>query len=183
MDTNEKAAIRVVEAYLKNAETQLEKGKKVEEEHEDVYDYFEKFLKKHDLEMPLDRKKFYEMIAKSHIAELKDYYTKLEKIESHHKEAMDFTSIAPLLTPDRKLTDNEIARALRLSISAELDAVHTYELIADAVKDKKVQAVMKSVADEEKIHAGEFEHLLKEFDPTYEESLKKGKSEVNKLTK
>lgn len=183
MGTNEKAALKVVVAYLKNAETQLQKGIKVEKEHEDVYDYFERFLKKHDLEMPLSRKEFYGMVAKAHISELKNYYTKLEKIEPNHKEAMDFTSIAPLLTPDRKLTDNEIARALRLSIAAELDAVHTYELIADSSSDENLKKVMLDIAKEEKVHAGEFQALLSDYDKENEDSMEKGKEEVKNLIK
>jgi len=94
------------------------------------------------------------------------------------KEAMDFTSIAPLITPDKKLSDNEIARALRLSISAELDAVHTYELIADSVSDKKVQEVFRGVANEEKVHAGEFTELLSRFDKDYDKSIEDGRKEV-----
>jgi hypothetical protein len=97
---------------------------------------------------------------------------------SSPKEAMDFTSIAPLLTPDRKLTDNEIARALRLSIAAELDAAHTYELIADAVEDKKVKETMLSISQEEKVHIGEFTELLETYDKDYKESVEEGRKEV-----
>jgi hypothetical protein len=175
------SAFKVVRAFLKVSESQLEMGKKVEEEHDDVYEYFSKLLKKHDIEMPLSRDEFFEKIARAHIAEIKDYYDRLKKMEGeHHKEAMDFTSISPLLTPDKKLTDSEIARALRLSIAAELDAVHLYELIADSVGDKKVQEVMKSVANEEKVHAGEFTEILSRFDKNYDQSVEKGRKEVKR---
>ena len=175
------SALRVVCSFLKKAESQLEMGKKVEEEHDDVYEYFSKFLKKHDIKMPLSRGDFFEMIAKSHIKELRDYYDRLKKMEGeHHKEAMDFTSISPLITPGKKLTDSEIARALRLSIAAELDAVHLYELIADSVGDKKVQEVMKSVANEEKVHAGEFTEILSRFDKDYDRSVEEGRKEVKR---
>jgi len=177
--STKQSAYRVVSAFLKVSESQLEMGKKVEEEHDDVYEYFYNFLRKHDIKMPLNRSEFFEMIAKAHIKELRDYYDRLKKMEGeHHKEAMDFTSISPLLTPDKKLTDSEIARALRLSIAAELDAVHTYELIADSVGDKKVQEVMKSVANEEKVHAGEFTEILSRFDKDYDKSVEKGRKEI-----
>jgi rubrerythrin len=94
------------------------------------------------------------------------------------KEAMDFTSIAPMITPDKKLTDSEIARALRLSIAAELDAVHLYELIADSVEDKKVQEVMRSVAQEENVHAGEFTEILSRFDKGFDRSIEEGRKEA-----
>lgn len=228
---------RVVLSFLKSAETQLELGKKVEKEHDDVYVYFEKFLKKHDLKMPISRSEFFEMIAKAHIKELRDYYDRLKEMEDEqHKEAgmedtqyqvidlktkqpvgsiykypqrnrarsraealnqeygshrytaqpifpktaMDFTSIAPLLTPDKKLTDSEIARALKLSIAAELDAAHTYELIADAVENKKVQEVMRDVAGEEKVHIGEFEELLSMFDKDHDRLVQEGREEIKK---
>jgi rubrerythrin len=91
---------------------------------------------------------------------------------------MDFTSIAPMITPDKKLTDSEIARALRLSIAAELDAVHLYELIADSVEDKKVQEVLKDIAAEEKVHVGELTELLSRFDKDYDKSVEEGRKEV-----
>lgn len=94
------------------------------------------------------------------------------------KSAMDFTSIAPMITPDKKLTDSEIARALRLSIAAELDAVHLYELIADSVADKKVQEVLKDIAVEEKIHVGELTELLSSFDKDYDRSVEEGRKEA-----
>jgi hypothetical protein len=177
MDTSG-LALRVVSSYLKSAETQLEMGKKVEEEHDDVYEYFEKFLKKHDLEMPISRDELYSMIAKSHLKEDKEYYDKLETIDPHHKEAMDFTSISSLITPDKKLTDSEIARALRLSIAAELDASHLYDLIADAVEDKQVQDVLRDISNEEKVHQGELSELLSRFDKEFDKSMKEGRKEV-----
>lgn len=177
--STKQSAYRVVSAFLKVSESQLEMGKKVEEEHDDIYEYFSKFLKKKDIEMPLSRDEFFKKIARAHIAEIKNYYDRLRSMEGeHHKEAMDFTSIAPLLTPDKKFTDSEIARALRLSIAAELDAAHTYELIADSVGDKKVQEVMRSVAQEENVHAGEFTEILSRFDKGFDKSIEEGRKEV-----
>lgn len=94
------------------------------------------------------------------------------------KQAMDFTSISSLITPDKKLTDSEIARALRLSIAAELDASHLYELIADSVEDKQVQEVLRDVSKEEKVHVGELSELLSKFDKEFDESMEEGRKEV-----
>jgi hypothetical protein len=94
------------------------------------------------------------------------------------KEAMDFTSISSLITPDKKLTDSEIARALRLSIAAELDASHLYELIADSVEDKQVQDTLRDISREEKIHVGELSVLLGKFDKEFDDSIEEGRKEV-----
>jgi hypothetical protein len=97
---------------------------------------------------------------------------------SFSKQAMDFTSISSLLTPDKKLTDSEIARALRLSIAAELDASHLYELVADAVEDTQVQKVLRDISQEEKVHVGELSELLSKFDKEFDESMEEGRKEV-----
>ena len=36
------------------------------------------------------------------------------------------------MAPDRKLTNRELARAIRLALAAEQEAVHLYEALADA---------------------------------------------------
>lgn len=174
--------LRVVGRYLKLAKTQLEMGEKVEKEHTDVYKMFETYLKKHDLKMPLSRKEFFRTIAKAHIKELKDYYDRLEKIEGGaHKEAMDFTSISTMIRPDKKLDDRELVSVLRLSQAAELDAVHLYELIADATDNTTVKKVAQSVADEEKVHAGEFGALIDKLDKTNKKLLEEGAKEVEDM--
>jgi len=178
---NKKVAMRIASIYLKEAgySEELQKGIKVEKEHSDVYKFFEKFLKEKNVEMPITLDEFAEMVAKAHIKEMSDYYTKLAKIEGDtHKEAMDFSGIRNLIAPGKKLTDREIARAIRLSISAEHDATHLYELIADATNNQDVKSVMQHVADEEKVHVGEFMELLKKFDLDDEKFLEEGTKEV-----
>ena len=60
---------------------QLAMGIEIESEHEDVYNYFEKYLKKNKIKMPISKKDFFGMIAKVHIKEDSKYYDKLELIE------------------------------------------------------------------------------------------------------
>lgn len=67
--------------YNESSDNQLEIGKKIESEHLDVYEYFEKFLKENDLDMPLNKDELYEMIAKAHLKEMPDYYDRLTKME------------------------------------------------------------------------------------------------------
>jgi len=120
------------------------------------------------------------IVLNSKTKELRNPFGKLVGKKGEEKKAMDFSSIAPLLGPGKKLTPEEIARACRLSISAEHDAVHLYELIADAV-DEKVAKVFRDIAREEKVHVGEFSRLLKEYDPEDKEALEKGTKEVEEM--
>lgn len=62
--------------FTKSYEQQLKLGRKVEMEHSGTFDKIakRKLKKKKKLKMA-------EMIAKDHIKEMDDYYTKLEKME------------------------------------------------------------------------------------------------------
>lgn len=103
----------------------------------------------------------------------------LEK--KREKAAISFTDINGLIQPGKSLNNRELARAIRLSISAEHDAVHLYELIADATTDIFVRRVMQDVADEEKTHVGEFEKLLSVIDVKDSEFLEEGRVEVEEM--
>ena len=97
-------------------------------------------------------------MAEAHLDERKDYYVLLDKYveKGNHKTAMDFTGLESVRRQGKKLDDRELARALRLAISAEHDAVHLYELIADSTGNAKVKKVVSDVADEEKVHKAIF---------------------------
>jgi uncharacterized linocin/CFP29 family protein len=86
------------------------------------------------------------------------------------------------LPPGRKLSPQEVADALRLSIIAELDAISLYLQLARAIDDEKVSRVFGDIAKEEKTHVGEFLTLLKSLDPEQVEELKAGEREVEELT-
>ena len=79
------------------------------------------------------------------------------------------------ITPKRK--DMEILRA---AIVAEYDAVSLYEQMSEAATDKTIKKVLLDVANEEKVHIGEFETLLKKFDVEHEPNKKEGKEEIKK---
>lgn len=188
-DKRSKSARNVVLAYLdvrakEFDPDQLQKGIKVEEEHKDVYDKAREWLAEEGKKMPISEEHFYEMIAKAHLRELPDYYDRLEKMEEgRHKDAMEFTGIEPLLHPGKKLNDREIARALRLSISAEQDAIHLYELMADCIEDADIKKMVQDIANEEKVHVGEFLRLLHYIDKEDKSFLEEGKKEVQEEIK
>jgi hypothetical protein len=60
---------------------QIKMGIEVEKEHNDIYEYFTEYLSNHHLKMPMDRQTFFMMIAKKHLSEVNDYYTKLKEVE------------------------------------------------------------------------------------------------------
>jgi len=62
---------------------QLKRGIEVEKEHEDLYKYIKATYP--DFKMSLDE--FAEWIAKAHLRELKDYYTRLDKMEAEGEAA------------------------------------------------------------------------------------------------
>ena len=70
---------------------------------------------------------------------------------------------------------------LRISMVAELDAVNLYEKLAERADDEKVRKVLLDVAHEEKVHASEFETLLKELDNSYEDAEEEGEEEVENI--
>jgi len=77
-----------------------------------------------------------------------------------------FITIVP-----RKMTASELARAIRLDISAELDATNLYQAHIDATDDERAKAVLAHIRDEEKEHAAEFLQLLALLDPYQAEEL------------
>jgi len=82
----------------------------------------------------------------------------------------------------RKLSKEEVAEALRLSIVAELDAINLYLQLARSIDDERVRKVFEDIAKEEKTHVGEFLALLKSLDPEQVEELRRGAEEVRELT-
>lgn len=67
---------------------------------------------------------------------------------------------------------------LRLSMTAELDAVNLYMRFADLASDESIREIMIDVADEEKVHVGEFQALLEDADENYEDKIGEGEDEV-----
>lgn len=82
---------------------------------------------------------------------------------------------------ERKLTKEELVRAIRFLIAAEYEAVQLYMQLAESTDDALVKEVLKDIADEERVHAGEFLRLLKHLDPQEEEFYKEGAEEVEEI--
>ncbi len=79
---------------------------------------------------------------------------------------------------DRPLTHNELVRSIRMMIAAEYEAVQLYQEIAESTDNVLAQKVLIDIADEEKVHAGEFLRLLHELDPNEQKFYDEGAQEV-----
>jgi rubrerythrin len=82
------------------------------------------------------------------------------------------------LAKDRKLTQSELVRAIRFMVSAEYEATQMYMQLAESTDNKLAVEVLKDIADEERVHAGEFLRLLHELAPDEEKFYAEGRAEV-----
>ena len=81
--------------------------------------------------------------------------------------------------PERPLTREELIRAIRLDISAEHEAVHLYMAHAEAIDDPLAKAVLIDIANEERVHIGEFVRLLQVLSGDEDRWAGEGAAEVD----
>ncbi len=82
------------------------------------------------------------------------------------------------LAQTRKLTHAELTRAIRFMIAAEYEAIQLYMQLAESIDHPLAESVLKDIADEERVHAGEFLRLLYVLDPDEEKFYAEGAEEV-----
>ena len=87
------------------------------------------------------------------------------------------------LANSRKLTIEELVRAIRFMVAAEYEATQMYMQLAESTDNKLAVAVLKDIADEEIVHAGEFLKLLYELAPNEKALYAKGAGEVEDFMK
>jgi len=85
------------------------------------------------------------------------------------------------LAKDRKLTNAELVRAIRFMISAEYEAVQLYIQLAESIDNQLAIDVLRDIADEERVHAGEFLRLLHELAPDEKKLYDEGADEVQEM--
>ncbi|MGD0919883.1 MAG: ferritin family protein [Thermodesulfobacteriota bacterium] len=85
------------------------------------------------------------------------------------------------LANDRRLTHEELIRAVRFSIAAEYEAIQLYMQLAESTDNRLAVRLLKEIADEERIHVGEFMRLLKELAPDEEDFYAQGAEEVEEI--
>jgi rubrerythrin len=79
---------------------------------------------------------------------------------------------------NRKLTHEELVRAIRFMVAAEYEATQLYMQLAESTDNELAVAVLKEIADEELVHVGEFLRLLHELAPNEEKLYAKGAKEI-----
>ena len=87
------------------------------------------------------------------------------------------------LANGRKLSDEELVRAIRFMVAAEYEATQMYMQLAESTGNKLAVTVLKDIADEELVHAGEFLKLLYELAPDEKALYAKGAKEVEDMAK
>ena len=85
------------------------------------------------------------------------------------------------LAKDRKLTIAELIRAIRFMISAEYEAVQLYMQLVESTDNQLAIEVLRDIADEERVHAGEFLRLLHELAPDEKKLYDEGADEVQEM--
>ena len=83
--------------------------------------------------------------------------------------------------PDRNLTIDELIRAIRLDLAAEHEAVHLYLAHAQATDHPLAKKVLIDIANEERVHAGEFNRLISILTGDEDELLAQGAKEVDEM--
>ena len=95
----------------------------------------------------------------------------------------DFGSPFSGLANVRKLTHEELVRAIRFMVAAEYEAAQMYMQLAESTDNELAVNVLKEIADEELVHVGEFLRLLRELAPDEEKFYAKGAKEVEGIIK
>ena len=97
----------------------------------------------------------------------------------------DFGSPFSGLAKDKKITEAELIRAIRFMVAAEYEAIQLYMQLAESTDNKLAKEVLIDIADEERVHAGEFLRLLKELAPDeqkfYDEGAEEVEGEIQKM--
>jgi rubrerythrin len=90
----------------------------------------------------------------------------------------DFATAFTGMNSERKLTHSELVRAIRLMVADEYEAIQVYTQLAESIDNELAKEVLIDIANEERVHAGEFLRLLKELAPDEEQYYAQGAGEV-----
>jgi hypothetical protein len=141
------SAHAICTAAMKKGESQVESGEKVEAEHKDSIKRIIQDTKAGKLK-PL--KEYYRGIAKEHLVEIKDYYTRLKRMETKAKKESKFLEKSTYNFKDTlAVVDAEqehyaaeeacpkLLKYLETSINADLEKIHLEKGILTVYKKDK----------------------------------------------
>ncbi len=83
----------------------------------------------------------------------------------------------------KKISHEELVRAVRFMVAAEFEATQMYMQLAESTDHALAIKVLTEIADEERVHAGEFLRLLHELAPDEAKLYAKGAKEVEEEIK
>lgn len=87
------------------------------------------------------------------------------------------------MNASRKLTKEELIRAVRYNLASEFEAIQLYMQLHDSTNDKLARKVFLDISNEEKEHVGELMRLLRYLAPEDEAYYKEGEGEVEEMMK
>lgn len=86
---------------------------------------------------------------------------------------------------NHKFSSIELARALRLAIADEYEAIQIYEQIAESTEDATIREVIMHIVEEEQKHADQFWDLLGRVIPEeheiYDSAVEENKEIIQKI--
>lgn len=85
------------------------------------------------------------------------------------------------IIPERKLRNEELVRAIRMNIAAEHEAIHLYMAHAEATDHPLARKVLIDIANEERVHIGEFGRLLEILTGDEDQWVAEGREEVDEM--
>ena len=89
----------------------------------------------------------------------------------------DFSDPFVFLVP-RKMSPEELVRALRMDIADEIEAINVYESHLNATDNENARRVLAHVIGEEKEHLAEFLEVVKQLDPEQLQELEEAPADV-----
>lgn len=107
-----------------------------------------------------------------------DYLTESKKPKALNELFVQFNEL--VASKKGKQLDAAIAR---LAMVAELDAANLYEQMIPQATNKELKEILQDIANEEKVHVGEFEYILEMVDPEWDEYEDEGEEEAEDKTK
>ena len=93
----------------------------------------------------------------------------------------EFCSPFSVKHSERKLSGDELVRAVRFMVAAEYEAVQLYKQTAESIDNPLANDVLEDIAEEELVHAGEFLRLLHALAPDEARSYAAGAKEVEEM--
>ncbi len=109
-----------------------------------------------------------------YLREVQEFDATMESLSELFIKAAELNNMKPGRVRDMQM--------LRLAAIAEFDAANLYEMMADLASLPKLRELFLEIANEEKVHIGEFEFALEHVDPEHEHFQEKGEDEAEELT-